>query len=428
MFADVFSSESFLTLKQTKDSQGLKLELADGTQLYSYSKATGYVKEPGDLHTKSGDFLCATKVGPTSSQNTSSKSLTRQDYDKLKNVVFSLIGKGRDFEVDLLTTFIIATYVHQLFDSLPNLWLYSPAVGLVSQTKRVLRELCFNATYLPADFGSESTATLIDTFTPTVILHSVDKNSWTKWGPIITLENSKTQLMAKDMEATYKVYSPKLMISSYSLPRILVPHTFTACSRPSPDYRPDFDLYSTIRRQLMVFSVECSHAVQDSISSLTKEMSPHEPSFPLIALAQCLQNQGVLTTDEVTQFTDSLKEIQCKSKSALNITFEQEFLAAALAFVEDELQYLSSTFISLSKLARALSVIDTIDFIDAKTVSRLLNKYQLISDRKRIRVKSNSSTWNTVGTLQQQETHVAIDVKKLRRLTYFNPEQLVQQP
>ena len=342
-------------------------------------------------------------------------------FHNLKESLSSIYSDEQDFEKTLTTVFILSTYTYQVFDGLPNLWFYLPRYHQRPIVEKLLRNLCFNGIAVTNNYTPEAVTACIGRLDPTLIFQQYSRSKSNRLELIYSIPNTRDNFLPTEDLEVIELYCPKIILSSLLPQPNNQNHSIPIIVNKAPQGPAIESDYAPIRANLLLTAL----CIQKQLVETLSAAQTHRDLFsPIIAMVKTLKALNVMTEDELTSFTNALTDKKKILDRSDQISYVNDVLFGISEYLNQLNPQLSNDFVSLSSIIEFLHEIETVGLdMDARLLSRFLNRFQLIQGRpKRNRVQTGTSfsqSLNQANTaLYIQKTFVKIDKHRLKQLTY----------
>jgi len=414
--ADVQQSGLVYAISQSCKERELSFVLSDGVQEYSLANETSGPRSESVESAR--NLINARWVSPVrrNAVETPNDADLRKAYQHLESFANGLFSEERSFESNSLILFVIGTYLHTCFSSIPNLWIYSPDEKCRRTLARILRELCFNGVKASEDFSLEGLVTLIQKVQPTLICHQLPEIRSKVFSILFRDQNDISRKTLNADLSTHSLYCPKIMISASPMSPMLRSFTVPLTIHSVPEKDCTSRDFPAIRGSLLALGSKISKFPTGDVPILDHHLTPLDTWFAPIALAKALTQLSVQSKDEESRFAAQLEAYLASMEQWEVHSQFTEILCAVDDFLDHfEYQY-QNGFVPLAKLTEFLNEIDTLPEIKTQTLSRFLRQNGLTnpSEKKRPRVQITRSTFSYCV----QQTSVRIKRDRLKKMIH----------
>ena len=334
-----------------------------------------------------------------------------------------LFGEDKVYESTVFLLFIIGTYLHQMFDYFPNLWLHIPDPPTRQRAEFLSQNLCFNGHIIRDGYTFETTLSIIAEFTPTLIFHWPNEFGKGRIAILLRTRNTKSRIiLTKDLQIT-KTYAPRLVLSDDQPATIHLGHTLLLMS----DARlgdPIFDetLFATLRLNLILLARFIMVDVRANLIQLGSKLAQYDLRLMIQVLAQSLKSHNLLTDIEIGELDRGLDEAVGLSKKDYPFNYEQEIFHGLCQFLDKNEGATTDGYFSIASIVDELKLTEATESVTLQGLRRILNRYRLIKDkpqRRREKQTLHHNPWNSTVHVVQR-TYVQIDATRLRRLMHYD--------
>lgn len=344
-------------------------------------------------------------------------TLTPEDtFQRLEKRLSSYLGEHHKLESTIMILIILLTYCHQLFQTLPLLWIYCPSQSVRNLINLVISYIVFCPLQHQSYYSIKFYLDFFEKYTPSIIITSNDsKNSVPEW--LLNSLNDKRNAIMNSNLTKINIYSPRIIISDSPVRRMLKPNTFQL----NFQYVEDIDyqyldkihkFFPSIARLILTLSP----VIEKNIEIYKTKINQYKPVFPLKIILISLKKGDLINEDEFNQIDTELDRLSNLTSQDFSYNAEYEILYLVEKFLDSEFtDFFLDGLIPLDSICDFVEKYsEMVTKLTPKSLSQLLNKYNLIEDRKRVYNKRVGSGITHIDSTKQL-TVIKINRTHLKR-------------
>jgi hypothetical protein len=343
-------------------------------------------------------------------------------YSRLQDNVSLLFADGQEPENHIVSLFIMATYVHELFDAFPHLWLCVRNYMNRTHLESLLHNLCFNAYPIPNGYNMngnwrcfQATLELIKTFSPTLLFQIPSNSNEAKINYLISHPNQKDRAFIFNKLERMKTYCPKVVIHDRPLYQPLSLSTIPVTIYKEISFNENATNYALLRKDLLCSMRSLIPKLIISKDNISGSMSSYDFRFPFRVLSETLYRDNIMSRVDFEKLNGHLDELHKSNTQDYPHRLEEDVLFGVSLFLDENAYKYPDGYFPLDDIVTLLRHTPTLNDLTQNRLSRILNREKLCLERERRRADKTIGTHNQQTTVTIFRAFAKIDIIKLQK-------------
>jgi hypothetical protein len=341
-------------------------------------------------------------------------------YHCLKEYILPYFDVDDEIEASIVSLFILLTYVHQIFETLPILSFHVRQTAWCHQVESILYRLCFNAHSVNEGYSIPATSALIEEFQATLIFPRSSQVEKGKLNIFVNSPNHRRRTLLHETHKPTYIYSPKVIISDRPIYLTIKSHTIPIYIGRFPQKSMKQGACDVMRGAIFLLMYQLAPFIAEFKMKLSSQFRADDIRFPFLVILNVLKEFQIITDEEAIQIQSLLDSINSKIIQGDRISIMDDVIFGLSMFLEMK-GTLSDEYYCLDSILDFLRYSKPLKDLTQNKLSRILARYQLSTHRIRKPEQINIKSMNvkSSGNIVRKKIFrpfVKLDIKRINKL------------